>query len=188
MVNMFKKPAAFLLAVLLSLGCAAVAFAGDEEEIRRCEIYVESNLTRMGYGELGDSPEIAVGDEIEILYEDSEPADIYVDGEKVYTFKGGDREFWFMTVNETGTVEITVKKEETVILSETFTVITSGEMYRRLIREELSAPFSLSLPDFSDPESWQGFPVGNPFLPLAYVAMLTVNFFSLLFAATRIIR
>ncbi len=186
---MLKKITALLLALALVCGFAAPAFAEDDggESPARCELYVESNLTQMGYGELNDGDEIAVGDTIEILYEDTVTADVYINGGLAGTLKANERVFFFYAVEKTGEISVEVRRGETVLLSKRLTVISSSDMYKKMLKEAFTLPSLSDLGSF-DLADLQGFPIGNPFIPLAYIVMITVNFFSIAFAFTRIVR
>ena len=182
---MIKKIIAVLLAFAMLAGFAVTAFADEAETEPRCELYVESNLSQMGYSDLDTREEIAVGDTIEILYEDTVTADVYINGEFSKTLEANDRVFFFYTVEKTGEISVEVRRDEEIMLSKSFTVISSSEMYKKMLKEAFALP---SLSDFGsfDWTVMQGFPIGNPFIPLAFVVMITVNFFSLALAFTRI--
>ena len=187
-----KRLIVILIVVSLTfLPVFTVCSAEDGDDIDRCELYVESNLTRMGYPNVETLSEIAVGDEIEILYESGEPAEVFVDGKPAHRFEGEERQFFFHTVSETGTVKIEVIRNGQTILSHTFTVISSQDMYKKTLREaftsfDISDVISAYIDSFEG--GAQGFPYLNPFLPLAFVMTVCVNFFSTLFAFTRIVR
>ncbi len=186
---MLKKTLALLLAFALALGLSPAVFADDDGEDTppRCELYVENNLSQMGYGDLAQRSEIAVGDTIEILYEDTVTADVYINGEFVKALEAGDRVFYFYKVEKAGEITVEVRRGEDVLLTKSFTVISSSEMYKKMLKEAFTLPSLSEIGSFS-PDDMQGFPIGNPFLPLAFIVMTAVNFFSTVFAFTRIVR
>ncbi|MBR2730920.1 MAG: hypothetical protein IKD72_02915, partial [Clostridia bacterium] len=164
------------------------AAGADAEEplTERCELYAENHLTQMGYSDLAQRTELAVGDTLEVIYDAGEEADVLINGTVAEHLKAGEHQIYFYEIKETGTVEIAVVCDGADLIRRSFTVIKSAEMYRKVLREAFRIDFSALLEpiDISDA---QGFPFGNPFLPLAMIVTAMVNAGSLLFAATRII-
>ena len=187
-----------LLGVLLALTftlCAlvpaAAAEAPEDEIVPECMIFVTSNLTRYNYGDLETRTELAVGDTVEFLYSDAEPADVVINGETVFRFPAGERQFRDYVIAATGPLEIAVRRGEAVLLERSFTVIDSASMYRRSVQEALTAYRELDVStlkeDLIDGAN-NGFPVGNPFWVPAATVLLLVNYLTVLFSFTRIIR
>ena len=188
---MKKRIVSIILSVLIIVCVVPFAAAEDavEEEVL---FFVEDNLMRMSYGDIENLSEIAVGDSIEVIYTSSVPAKFIVNGEKVGEIPAGDREFFSYPVTETGSIEVSIERGGEVIVSHSFTVITSKEMYSKNLREAFNMKNYLVNPfppieELQD-AAMQGFPVGNPFLPAAYIVMIITNMTLALFSFTRIVR
>ena len=154
--------------------------------------FVEDNLLRMNYADVDTLKEIAVGDSIEVIYTSSVPAEFIVNGEKVGDIPAGEQETFIYSVEETGKLDVSVVSGGNVLESHSFTVITSKEMYSKNLREAFNPKNYLVNPfppieELKD-AAMNGFPVGNPFLPAAYIVMVITNMALVLFSFTRIVR
>lgn len=187
---MTKRMLSVLLVVCALLGLFSAAGYAQENEIERCDLYAQSNLLRMGYSDLDNVTELAVGDTLDILYESSIPADVYLNGTAVQHFDAGEFYHYAYRLSDTGSVTIAVLRENEEILSRSFTVIPSAEMYKKEVRRYFKDIFSVRLSDFTTPREAieGGFPLFNPFLPLAFAVMVTVNFCTVIFSFFRIVR
>ena len=196
---MKKRILALLLALVLVLAAVPFAFAEenvDEEEAYTPELalYEEDHLLGMGYYNLQNGDDIAVGDELWIHYLDPLPADVFVNGEQVHHFVADEWEAYCYTVRNTGPLEISVQRDGEVLLARNYNVISSAEMYKRVVKDAFKYLFSFRLKDFFPPidelkdAANHGFPVGHPFLPLAFVVNTMFNFFHAVFSFVRIVR
>ena len=194
---MKKRVVALLLSLVLVICAVPFAFAEDETEfVPEPSFYVseESRLTGMGYYDLHDGDEIAVGDELWVSYFDSIPAEVLVNGETVHRFGVWDMENYVYTVKATGTLTLVVRRGDELLFSRSYNVISSADMYKKNVRDMFAEIASIRLKDFFPPISelkdaaMHGFPVGNPFLPAAFLAMMTFNVFSTLFSFVKIVR
>ena len=187
---MKKRIFALLLAVSMLL--CFVPFAAAEEE-SYCYIYLEDHLMDMNYGDMDTRTEIAVGDEISVIYRDTVPAQIYVDGVMVHEIDPeADFDYFSVPATKTGTIDFAVKQGDKTLIARTFTVISSADMYKKHLKSAFVPEISLgdlflSVDEIKDAVN-HGFPLFNPFLPFAYIAMLTVNFFLTVFSFIRIVR
>ena len=197
---MKKRILALLLALVLVLVAVPFAFAeGDADEddwepIPSFYVSEESHLEGMGYYDLQDGSEIAVGDEIWVSYFDPAPADVYVNGENVHHFTAWDGENYTYTVKSTGDLSFVVRRGEEVLFSRTYKVIPSADMYKKNVSRMFDYVGSIRLKDFfpsieelKDAAS-HGFPVGHPFLIPAFFLTLAFNVFSTLFSFVKIVR
>ena len=188
---MKKRIIAVLLALTLVL-CALPVFAAAEEEAY-CYIYLRDHLMDMNYGDMDTRTRIAVGDEISVIYRDTVPAQIYVDGVMVHEIDPNDDfDYFSVPATKTGTIDYAVKQGDKTLIARTFTVISSEDMYKEHLRDAFRPQISvkdlfLSTDEVEDAVN-HGFPLFNPFLPFAYMAMLTINFFLTVFSFTRIVR
>ncbi len=183
-----------ILAVLLALAllCCFAPFAAAEGE-SYCYIHLEDHLMNMNYGDMDTRTRIAVGDEIAVAYRDTVPAQIYVDGGMVHEIDPDeDFDYFSVPVTKTGTIDFAVKQGDKTLIARTFTVISSEDMYKEHLRDAFRPQISFKdlflSPDEVEDAVNHGFPLFNPFLPFAYLAMLTVNFFLTVFSFTRIVR
>ena len=192
---MKKRIFALLLALTLVL-CILPVFAAAEEIEPKLFVFADSHLRNMNYTDYETRTELAVGDELYIVYEDTQPADVLIDGKTVCSFDANEYEGYRYEVKETGSFNLTIRSGEQTRFSRTYTVISSAEMYRKTLgpdlKEALSVrmdPFLLhtSLDELKDAAN-NGFPVGNPFMPFAAFAMVFYNVFSILFSFFRIVR
>ena len=187
---MKKRIFALLLAVSMLL--CFVPFAAAEEE-SYCYIYLEDHLMDMNYGDMDTRTEIAVGEEISVIYRDTVPAQIYVDGVMVHEIDPeADFDYFSVPATKTGTIDFAVKQGDKTLIARTFTVISSADMYKKHLKSAFVPEISLgdlflSVDEIKDAVN-HGFPLFNPFLPFAYIAMLTVNFFLTVFSFIRIVR
>ena len=192
---MKKQILAILLALTLVL-CALPVFAAAEETEPKLMVQAESHLRNMNYADYETRTELAVGDALYIIYEDAEPANVLIDGETVFTFEADEYQVYKYDVTKTGSFNLTIRSGGGLRFSRTYTVISSAEMYRKTLGPDLKQalsvrmdPFLLhtSLDELKDAAN-HGFPVGNPFMPFAAVAMVFYNVFSILFSFFRIVR
>ena len=197
---MKKRILSLALAVLLLLSLVPCAFAADDDDDElytftpELMIYEESNLLGMGYGFSSDETnrEIAVGDELWVHYLDTVPADVYVNGAAVYHLKENEAERYCYKVKATGALTVDVRRGDEMLLSRGYTVISSKEMYKKVVKDAFKVLTSPKLSDFFPSISElkdaanSGFPVGNPFLPFAFVAMMSYNFLHAIFSFVRI--
>ena len=187
---MKKRILALGLTLLLVL--CALPFAAAAEDETECLFYLRNHLMDMNYGDMETRTEIAVGDEISVIYQDTAPAQVYVNGVKTADIDPDGTSDFYLPVKETGTIDVAVKQGDKTLLSRTFTVISSADMYKKLLKEAFlpqipAEELFLSADELKDAVN-HGFPLFNPFLPFAYLAMLTVNFFMTVFSFTRIVR
>lgn len=180
----------FVLALILL--CGFVPFAAAEEEAY-CYLYLQNHLLNMNYGDMDTRTEIAVGDEISVIYRDTVPAQIYVDGVKVHEIDpAADYDAFSVPATKTGRIDFAVRQGDKTLLSRTFSVISSAEMYKKLLKDAFfphirAEELFLSADEIEDAVN-HGTPLFNPFLPFAYIMMLSVNFFWTVFSFTRIVR
>ena len=189
---MKKRIFAVCLTLVLLL-CAlpfAAAAEGIEPEFR---ISLEDHLLQTGYGDGDARTELAVGDEIWITYQDTVPADVYINGAKVHSFPANQwNDTYRYTVKDTGTLTLAVKKDGQDIVNRSFTVISSDDMYRKNVKDAFSYLGSVK-PDwftsgFSKEDMQFGAWLIAPFVPLATAYMLIAELFRTVFSFTRIVR
>lgn len=192
---MMKKRMIALLLALVMLCCFVPLAAAEEEEAITPEFWVslEDHLMNMGYGDDDTRTELAVGDEIWISYQDTVPADVYINGSKVHTFAANEwNDYYVYPVESTDPVTLVVKKDGQEIYNRRFTVISSADMYKKILKSAFVPEISLKDMFLSSDEIKDavnhGFPLFNPFLPFAFMAMLATNFFLKVFSFTRIVR
>ena len=192
---MKNRVIAILLALTLLL-CALPVFASAEEAEPKLYVFAESHLRNMNYPDYETRTELAVGDALYIIYEDSEPANVLIDGETVFSFKANEYQSYQYDVKQTGSFNLTIRSGGGLRFSRTYTVISSAEMYRKSLGTDLKEALSIkmdpflihtSLDELKDAAN-HGFPVGNPFLPFAAFAMIFYNVFSIIFSFFRIVR
>lgn len=192
---MKKRIIAILLALTLVL-CALPVFAAAEETEPKLYVFADSHLRNMNYTDYETRTELAVGDSLYIVYEDTEPANVLIDGVTVCSFKANEYQSYQYDVKETGSFNLTIRSGGGLRFSRTYTVISSAEMYRKSLGPDLKEALSIrmdpfllhtSLDELKDAAN-HGFPVGNPFLPFAAFAMVFYNVFSILFSFFRIVR
>lgn len=188
-----KKAFALLLSVLTLFAVAPPVFADKVEAEPEYWLGADSHLMNMNYTNMDTRTELAVGDALYIFYNGDEPADVYLNGEAVYRFDGEEDGYYRFTIAETGGITVALVRGEETLLERSFTVITSKEMYPKTVKEMIAEMTSIRLNPFPSAEELKeaassGFPVGNPFLPFAYAAMIITNLILLLFSFTRIIR
>ena len=185
-----KKRMCSILLVALLAACA-MPFAAAQELEPEFMFSVQNHLMDMNYGDEDTRSEIAVGDELWFYYQDSVPAELFVNGSKVHTFSAGEGNWYIQPVEQTGTLDAAVKQGDKTLFARSFRVISSADMYKQVLKGAFTPgyvlnPF-LSVDELKDAAN-SGFPVGNPFLPFAYLMMMTVNFFSAVFSFTRVVR
>ena len=193
-----KKLISVLLAVLM-LVCIAPFASAEENEIVTdndgvAYIHAEDHLLNMGYGDIETRTELAVGDTLEVWYFDTFPGEVYIDGEKVYELPDSGREFFYYPLKQTGTVEISVRRGGKTLETRSFTVITSSEMYKKVVQDAFryAADTLRNTDPFPPAEELEeaahnGFPVGHPMLPFAYAYMLITNLMHALLSFVRIV-
>jgi len=178
------------LLLVFALLCCFVPFAAAAEDTY-CYLHLQNHLLNMNYGDMDTRTEIAVGDEISVIYRDTVPAQIYVDGVMVHEIDP-DFDDFYVPVTKTGTIDYAVKQGDKTLIARTFTVISSADMYKKLLKSAFTPEISLKdmilTPDEAKDAVNHGFPLFNPFLPFAFLAMVTVNFFTVIFSFTRIVR
>ena len=183
---------ALSLVLLLSLVPFALAAGTADPEI----VYnLDSRLLGYGYIMDDNEKEIAVGDVLSVHYAGSAAATLYCNGEKVFDYTAGseDYEYCNIPVKKTGTLELSLKQGDSEIAHRTFTVIASKDMYPKVVKRAFADFFSTRINPFVPVDELKdaaahGFPVGNPFMPVAVFAMLFFNLFSAIFSFTRIAR
>ena len=196
---MKKRILALLLALVLLLCAMPFAVAeeiadDDYEPVPSFYVSEESRLTGMGYYDLHDGDEIAVGDEIWVCCFEPEPADVYVNGELVHHFGAWEMEDYTYTVKAAGPLTLTVCRGDEVLFSRSYNVISSADMYKKNVKAAYDDLFSIRLQDFFPPldelkdAAMHGFPVGHPMLPLAFIVMTWWNLTSVLFSFVKIVR
>lgn len=197
---MKKRIVSLALALLLLLSAVTFAVAeadgsqDDFEPIPSFYVSEESRLTGMSYYDLHDGSEIAVGDELFVRYFDSAPADVLINGEIVHSFDVWDMEDYTYTVKSTGALTLVVRRGGDVLFSRAYNVISSADMYKKEVKDMFAGLASIRLKDFFPSieelkdAAMHGFPVGNPFLPAAFVASTLFNVFSVLFSFVKIVR
>ncbi len=184
---MKKKFMAFITAATI-LMCAVLSASAEEDVIRRCDLYAENHLMNMSYSDIAERDTLAVGDTLEVWYEDTVEAEVIVNGEKVSVLEPGERRIYTWDIRETGTLSIAVVQNGNELINRTFTVISSADMYRRNLKElfsfdEISIPSAEELIDAAN----HGFPLFNPFLIPAFGLTLFINVFTVVFSFTRIV-
>ena len=188
---MKKRIIALALSVLLLL--SFVPFAAAEAATPEFRLSLEDHLLDMSYGDSDTRTELAVGDEIWITYQDSVPADVYVNGSKVHTFAANQwNDTYVYTVKNTGTLTLVVKKDGQDLVNRSFTVISSDDMYKKNVKDFFSFLGSVK-PDwfsggFSEEDMKFGAWLIAPFVPLASGYMLIAELFRTIFSFTRIVR
>ena len=191
---MKKRILALALSLVLLLSLVPFALAADtaDPEI----VYnLDSRLLRYGYIMDDNETEIAVGDVLFVHYAGSAAATLYCNGEKVFDYTAGSEDYEYCNIpaTKTGTLELSLKQGDSEIAHRTFTVIASKDMYPKVVKRAFSEFFSTRINPFVSVDELKdaaahGFPVGNPFLPLAVFAMLFSNLFSAIFSFVRIAR
>ena len=192
---MKKRIIAICLTLVLAL-CALPFAAAAEEVTPELWLHLDDHLLRTGYLLEENDNEIAVGDELSVHYQDNVPAQLYINGSKVHEFPAGEGEYYNIPVNQTGTIDLVLKQGDTEVLHRTFQVISSADMYPKVVKEAFSAFFSYRPDPFLTSMTWDeikdaanhGVPFGNPFLPVASIALQFVNLFSAIFSFVRIVR
>lgn len=184
-----KKLLSVLLALLMALTAVPMAFAEADAEENYLQVDCDSYLMKSNYFDGWTRTELAQGDVIVVFYKDTVGADVYVDGELVYTLETDD--VYGYQVDETGTVDLEVRRGGEILFQRTYTVITRREMYPKVVRQMFREMFSLRVNPFLSKEELQeaadgGYPVGNPFLGFAYAAMILTNLMLAVFSFTRI--
>ncbi|MBQ7688089.1 MAG: hypothetical protein IJT27_02605 [Clostridia bacterium] len=148
------------------------------------EIDVYSALLRRDYDKTDDT--VAVGDTLKVDHSGLYPAEVFVNGAPVFAFCAGDIQRYTLGVTETGTLDVAVRQGDRIITERTLTVITSGEMYERNLRDGLIT--SDDIPGTHDLID-VGVPAGSPFILIAKIAAFFNAlriFFERLFSFTRI--
>lgn len=109
---------------------------------------------------------IAVGDTVTVTYCSVRPAQVLVNGVVAAELAAGEKQTFRYTVENTGSLTFeVVGRTETE--RRAFTVISSEEMYQRNL-EEMRPEGPSTDPGDHD---LTGFPIGNPFLPLGFLAV-----------------
>ena len=185
-----KKLLSVLLALAMLLCAVPMAFAEEAEP--DLWFSIESRLLQMNYGDADTRTEIAVGDELWVIYNCDAPADVYVNGEKTYTLPNAEDNTYAYTVSKTGELTFSVRRGGETLLDRSFTVISSREMYPKTVKAAFAAMASLQVNPFPSVEELKeagnnGFPVGNPFIPFAFFAMVLTNLLHAVFSFTRIV-
>ena len=188
---MKKRIIAICLTLVLAL--CLVPFAAAEAVTPEFRLSLEDHLLDMGYGDSDTRTELAVGDEIWITYQDSVPADVYVNGSKVHTFAANQwNDTYVYTVKNTGTLTLVVKKDGQDLVNRSFTVISSDDMYKKNVTDFFSFLGSVKPDWFSGGFSKEDMEFGAwliaPFVPLASGYMLIADLFRTIFSFTRIVR
>ena len=192
---MKKRILAICLTLVLLL--CALPFAAAAEDVQpELLLHLDDHLLRCGYLLEENDNEIAVGDELSVYYQDNVPAQLYVNGSKVYEFPAGEGESYYIPVKQTGTIDLLLKQGEKEVLHRSFKVISSADMYPKVVKEAFSTFFSyrpdpfltsMTKEEIEDAAN-HGVPFGNPFLPLASIALQFINLFSAIFSFFRIVR
>ena len=99
---MKKQIMAFITAAVI-LMCAVLSASAEEDVIRRCDLYAENHLMNMSYSDIAERDTLAVGDTLEVWYEDTVEAQVIVNGEKVSVLEPGERRIYTRDIRETGT-------------------------------------------------------------------------------------
>ncbi len=191
---MKKRILALALSLVLLLSLVPFALAADTAE-RELWLHLDSRLLRYGYVMADDENEIAVGDVLLVHFQDTAPATLYCNGEAVYEFPAADGEYHYCNIpaTKTGTLELSLKQGDSEVMHRTITVIASKDMYPKVVKRAFAEFFSTRINPFVSVDELKdaaahGFPVGNPFLPVAVFAMLFYNLFSAIFSFVRIVR
>jgi len=191
---MKKRILAICLTLVMLLSLVPFALAADTADP---EIVYNLDSRLLGYGYIMDDSEkeIAVGDVLFVHYAGSAAATLYCNGEKVFDYTAGSEDYEYCTipVKKTGTLELSFRQGDSEIAHRTFTVIASKDMYPKIVKRAFADFFSTRINPFVPVDELKdaaahGFPVGNPFLPLAVFAMLFSNLFSAIFSFVRIAR
>lgn len=191
---MKKRILALALSLVLLLSLVPFALAADTADP---EIVYNLDSRLLGYGYIMDDSEkeIAVGDVLSVHYAGSAAATLYCNGEKVFDYTAGSEDYEYCNIpaTKTGTLELSLKQGDSEIAHRTFTVIASKDMYPKVVKRAFAEFFSTRINPFVSVDELKdaaahGFPVGNPFLPLATFAMLFSNLFSAIFSFVRIAR
>ena len=191
---MKKRILALALSLVLLLSLVPFALAADTAE-RELWLHLDSRLLGYGYVMADDEKEIAVGDVLSVHFQDTAPATLYCNGEAVYEFPAADGEYHYCDIpaKKTGTLDLSLKQGDSEVMHRTITVIASKDMYPKVVKRAFAEFFStrinpfVSVDELKDAGS-HGFPVGNPFLPVAVFATLFFNLFNAIFSFTRIAR
>lgn len=192
---MKKRILAICLTLVLAL--CALPFAAAEEEIKpELLLFVENHLLNMSYGDQATRTEIAVGDYLAVYYADTVPADVYINNAKVHTFNANESDHYIWNVKDRTPIELSVKKGDQEVMHRSFTVISSADMYKKVVQEAFSQSFSRAPDPFFTSMSIDeikyamnhGAPVIHPFPLLTYLAVEMTNLFHAIFSFTRIVR
>lgn len=169
---------------------ARAAFMKEEDYLYAggfAEIEAYSRLLLHDYSVIDET--IAVGDTVRVEYwYGLYPVDVYLNGQKVAHFAGGEAQKYTYQVQTTEPLEFVVRSGDRVLESRSFGVITSKEMYDRNLDEGLIHPEDIPKPGDID---LTGVPIGNPFFPFAMVMMFfnqIGSFFHRLFSFFRIVK
>ena len=191
---MKKRILALALSLALLLSLVPFALAADTADP---EIVYNLDSRLLGYGYIMDDSEkeIAVGDVLSVHYAGSAAATLYCNGEKVFDYTAGSEDYEYCNIpaTKTGTLELSLKQGDSEIAHRTFTVIASKDMYPKVVKRAFADFFSTRINPFVPVDELKdaaahGFPVGNPFMPIAVFAMLFYNLFSAIFSFIRIVR
>ena len=115
-----------------------------------------------------------------------------MNGEKTCTLPAEDDDTYVYTVSKTGELTFSVRCGDETLLDRSFTVISSREMYPKTVKAAFAEMASLQVNPFPPVEELEeagnnGFPVGNPFIPFAFFAMVLSNLLHAVFSFTRIV-
>ena len=133
---MKKRIFAILLALTLVL-CVLPVFAAAEETEPKLFVFADSHLRNMNYTDYETRTELAVGDSLYIIYEDTQPADVLIDGKTVCSFEANEYQGYQYDVKQTGSFNLTIRSGEQTRFSRTYTVMSSAEMYRKTLGPDL---------------------------------------------------
>ena len=191
---MKKRILALALSLVLLLSLVPFALAADTADP---EIVYNLDSRLLGYGYIMDDneKEIAVGDVLSVHYAGRAAATLYCNGEKVFDYTAGSEDYEYCNIpaTKTGTLELSLRQGDSEIAHRTFTVIASKDMYPKVVKRAFADFFSTRINPFVPVDELKdaaahGFPVGNPFMPIAVFAMLFYNLFSAIFSFIRIVR
>ena len=191
---MKKRILALALSLVLLLSLVPFALAADSTD-PEVTFHLDSRLLRYGYIMDDNEKEIAVGDVLSVHYAGSAAATLYCNGEKVFDYTAGSEDYEYCNIpaTKTGTLELSLKQGDSEIAHRTFTVIASKDMYPKVVKRAFAEFFSTRINPFVPIDELKdaaahGFPVGNPFMPVAVFAMLFYNLFNAIFSFVRIAR
>ena len=103
---------------------------------RACEFSARDHLGDGWYADIGTRDTLAVGDTAVVWYEDcSAGAELFVGGEKKQDFFAGESQTAELPLQTPGTLQITVRRGETVLLSRSVKIISSREMYLQNLKD-----------------------------------------------------